>query len=98
MDHFNYRNDRLFAESVPLSTIAEQAGTPCYVYSRAMIEQRWHAFDDAFGRLDHLLCYAVKANSNLGVLNLLARLGCGFDIVSGGELERVLREIGRAHV
>ena len=94
MDHFNYRNDRLFAESVPLSTIAEQAGTPCYVYSRAMIEQRWHAFDDAFGRLEHLLCYAVKANSNLGVLNLLARLGCGFDIVSGGELERVLRAGG----
>ncbi len=94
MDHFNYRNDRLFVESVPLSTIAEQVGTPCYVYSRAMIEQRWHAFDDAFGRLDHLLCYAVKANSNLGVLNLLARLGCGFDIVSGGELERVLRAGG----
>ncbi len=94
MDHFNYRNDRLFAESVPLSTIAEQVGTPCYVYSRAMIEQRWHAFDDAFEKRDHLLCYAVKANSNLGVLNLLARLGCGFDIVSGGELERVLRAGG----
>jgi diaminopimelate decarboxylase len=94
MDHFSYRNDRLFAESVALSVIAEQVGTPCYVYSRAMIEQRWHAFDDAFEEHDHLLCYAVKANSNLGVLSLLARLGCGFDIVSGGELERVLRAGG----
>ena len=94
MDHFTYRNDRLFAESVPLSTVAEQVGTPCYVYSRAMIEQQWRAFDDAFEDRDHLLCYAVKANSNLGVLSLLARLGSGFDIVSGGELERVLRAGG----
>jgi diaminopimelate decarboxylase len=94
MDHFNYCDDRLFAESVSLATIAEQVGTPCYVYSRAMIEQRWHAFDDAFEKRDHMLCYAVKANSNLGVLSVLARLGCGFDIVSGGELERVLKARG----
>ncbi len=87
---FTYRNRRLHAEDVELSAIAEQVGTPCYVYSRAAIEERFRAFDAAFGARDHLVCYAVKANSNLAVLNLLARLGAGFDIVSGGELTRVL--------
>ena len=90
MDHFRYRNGELFAEDVALSTIASQYGTPCYVYSRATLERHWHAFDNAFAGHPHLVCFAVKANSNLGVLNTLARLGSGFDIVSGGELERVL--------
>jgi len=90
MAPFTYRNRRLHAEDVELSAIAEQVGTPCYVYSRAALEERFHAFDSAFGARDHLVCYAVKANSNLAVLNLLARLGSGFDIVSGGELMRVL--------
>jgi len=87
---FNYRNKRLHAEKVDLLAIAERFGTPCYVYSRTGIEDRWRAFDSAFGRREHLVCYAVKANSNLAVLNVLARLGSGFDIVSGGELERVI--------
>jgi len=90
MDHFEYRNGRLYAEEVPVADIAAAVGTPCYLYSRATIERHWHAFDRAFGDHPHLVCYAVKANSNLAVLNLLARLGSGFDIVSGGELERVL--------
>ncbi|MCF6281268.1 MAG: diaminopimelate decarboxylase [Candidatus Polarisedimenticolaceae bacterium] len=90
MDHFNYQNGELFAEQVPLRQIAECHGTPCYVYSRATFERHWHAFNDAFGEHPHLICFAVKANSNLAVLNLLARLGSGFDIVSVGELERVL--------
>jgi len=90
MDHFEYRNGELHAEDVPLREIAEEHGTPCYVYSRATLERHWHAFDRAFGEHPHLVCFAVKANSNLGVLNALARLGSGFDIVSVGELERVL--------
>ncbi|MEW7983338.1 MAG: diaminopimelate decarboxylase [gamma proteobacterium symbiont of Phacoides pectinatus] len=90
MDHFNYRNDQLYAEEVPLARVAERFGTPCYVYSRATLERHWHAFDDAFRGRPHLICYAVKANSNLAALNLFARLGSGFDIVSQGELERVL--------
>lgn len=90
MDHFSYRDGQLHVEDVALSALAEQYGTPCYVYSRATLERHWHAFDDAFGDHPHLVCFAVKANSNLGVLNVLARLGSGFDIVSGGELERVL--------
>ena len=90
MDHFEYRNGRLFAEDVPVADIAATVGTPCYVYSRATIERHWRAFDHAFADHPHLVCYAVKANGNLAVLNLLARLGSGFDIVSGGELERVL--------
>lgn len=94
MDHFEYRDGRLYAEAVPLSRIAEALGTPTYVYSRATLERHWRAFDAAFGAHPHLICYAVKANSNLAVLNLLARLGSGFDIVSGGELERVLRAGG----
>ena len=90
MDHFEYRDGRLFAENVPVADIAATVGTPCYVYSRATIERHWRAFDHAFADHPHLVCYAVKANGNLAVLNLLARLGSGFDIVSGGELERVL--------
>jgi diaminopimelate decarboxylase len=90
MDHFHYQADTLHAEDVPLPLIAERFGTPCYVYSRATLERHWHAFDDAFRGRPHLICFAVKANSNLGVLSALARLGSGFDIVSVGELERVL--------
>lgn len=94
MDHFNYRDGELYAEDVALADIAERFGTPCYVYSRATIERHWHAFNNPFGDHPHLVCYAVKANSNLGVLNVLARLGSGFDIVSIGELERVLKAGG----
>ncbi|MEJ2361578.1 MAG: diaminopimelate decarboxylase [Gammaproteobacteria bacterium] len=90
MDHFNYRNHVLYAEDVPVADIAARHGTPCYVYSRATLERHWQAFDQALAGVDHLICYAVKANSNLAVLNVLARLGSGFDIVSVGELERVL--------
>jgi diaminopimelate decarboxylase len=90
MDYFNYREGHLCAEQLPLSELAEQYGTPAYVYSRATIERHWQAFDAALSGFDHLVCYAVKANSNLAVLNLMARLGSGFDIVSGGELERVV--------
>ncbi|MBK5930880.1 diaminopimelate decarboxylase [Halochromatium salexigens] len=90
MDHFHYQGNQLHAEQVPLQAIAERFGTPCYVYSRATLSRHWRAFDDALGTRPHLICFAVKANSNLAVLNLLARLGAGFDIVSVGELERVL--------
>jgi len=96
MDHFDYRNGRLFAEEVDLAGVAADYGTPCYVYSRATIERHWRAFDQALAGQDHLVCYAVKANSNLAVLNVMARLGSGFDIVSVGELERVLRAGGDA--
>ncbi|MHB8345843.1 MAG: diaminopimelate decarboxylase [Acidiferrobacterales bacterium] len=94
MNPFEYRDDRLYAEDVALSEIAGRAGTPCYVYSRAAIEAAWRSLDDAFGGRDHLVCYAVKANPNLAILGVLARLGSGFDIVSAGELERVLRAGG----
>ena len=91
MDYFNYReNGQLFAEGCNLSELAAQHGTPLYVYSRATLERHWHAFDQAAGDVPHLICYAVKANGNLAILNLLARLGSGFDIVSGGELARVV--------
>ncbi|MEJ2142850.1 MAG: diaminopimelate decarboxylase [Gammaproteobacteria bacterium] len=96
MDHFDYQQGQLFAEQVPVADIVSQHGTPCYIYSRATLERHWHAFDDALAGLDHLVCYAVKANSNLAVLNLFARLGSGFDIVSVGELERVLAAGGNA--
>ena len=90
MNHFEYRGGRLFAEDVDLRRIIDEVGTPCYVYSRATLERHWHAFDNVFRGHDHLVCYAVKANSNLAVLNVLARLGSGFDIVSAGELRRVI--------
>ncbi len=90
MDYFNYRQQRLFAEDLAVDQIAEQYGTPCYIYSQATLERHWRAFDNAFAEHPHLICYAVKANSNIAILNLLARLGSGFDIVSVGELQRVL--------
>ncbi|WP_040260276.1 diaminopimelate decarboxylase [Pseudomonas massiliensis] len=96
MNAFNYRDGQLFAEEVALSDLAERFGTPLYVYSRAHIEAQYRAYADALQGVEHLVCYAVKANSNLAVLNVLARLGAGFDIVSGGELERVLAAGGRA--
>jgi len=94
MDHFNYQAGELFAEDVSLSELANEYGTPCYVYSRATLERHYHAYADAFKSHPSLICYAVKANSNVAVLNILARLGAGFDIVSVGELERVLRAGG----
>ncbi|MDO3721714.1 diaminopimelate decarboxylase [Marinobacter sp. chi1] len=96
MDYFNYRDGELFAEDLPVSEIAERFGTPAYVYSRATLERHYRAYDQALSGRPHLVCYAVKANSNLAVLNVLARLGAGFDIVSAGELERVLRAGGSA--
>lgn len=90
MDFFHYKLGELFVEDVPLRGIAEEFGTPCYVYSRATLERNWQAFDQAFSGRNHLICYAVKANSNLAVLNVLAKLGSGFDIVSVGELDRVI--------
>jgi diaminopimelate decarboxylase len=91
---FQYRGSQLYCEGVNLSEVAAREGTPCYVYSRAMIEERYRAYDAAFGELPHTICYAVKANSNLSLLRLLAGLGAGFDIVSGGELFRVLKAGG----
>jgi diaminopimelate decarboxylase len=96
MDHFNYQGDTLYAEDVPLPEIAAHHGTPCFVYSRATLERHFRVYEEAMGELPHLICYAVKANSNLAVLNLLARQGAGFDIVSGGELQRVLAAGGDA--
>ena len=91
MDFFDFKDGgRLFAEDVPLEDIAKQYGTPCFVYSRAALEHQWQQLDRAFGSHPHTICYAVKANSNIAVLNILARLGSGFDIVSEGELRRVL--------
>ncbi|SUT94946.1 diaminopimelate decarboxylase [Actinobacillus lignieresii] len=90
MNHFNYKNQQLFAEDVSVSDIINQYGTPAYIYSRATLERHWHAFDKAFGAHPHLICFAVKSNSNIALLNVMARLGSGFDIVSQGELERVL--------
>ena len=86
-----YRDHTLYAENVPLADIARREGTPCYVYSRAAIEQRFKAYDAAFGETPHRVCYAVKANGNLAILKLLAEAGAGYDIVSGGELFRVLK-------
>src|SRR5919106_1877230 len=94
MEAFSYCRGQLYAEEGPLSGIAHAYGTPCYIYSRKAIEQAWRDFDQAFGTHPHLICYAVKANSNLAVLNLLARLGSGFDIVSIGELERAIQAGG----
>ena len=96
MEPFTYYNDKLYAEEVAVAEIAEQVGTPFYVYSKAAIESQWKAYNEAFSGREHLVCYAVKANPNLAILNLLAKLGSGFDIVSAGELERVLRAGGEA--
>lgn len=96
MDHFNYQNGVLHAEEVPLNQIALEFGTPAYVYSRATLERHFRVYEQALAGLPHLVCFAVKANSNLAVLNVLARLGAGFDIVSGGELRRVIAAGGDA--
>jgi diaminopimelate decarboxylase len=97
MDYFDYYEGTLCAEKVKLTALAQLYGTPCYVYSRATLERHWKAFANALENRPYLICYAVKANSNLGVLNILARLGSGFDIVSAGELERVLQAGGLPH-
>jgi diaminopimelate decarboxylase len=94
LDYFSYQNDSLFAEDCDVAKLAKTHGTPLYIYSRATLERHWHAFNNAVADHPHLICYAVKANSNLAVLNVLARLGSGFDIVSGGELSRVLQAGG----
>lgn len=94
MDFFNYKDQQLFAEDVSVAEIAATHNTPCYIYSRATIERHWLAFDNAAKSHPHLVCYAVKANSNLGVLNVMAKMGSGFDIVSGGELARVIQAGG----
>ena len=96
MNFFPYQDGALRAEDVPLGAVAERFGTPCYVYSRAALESAYREFEQACAGRDTLICYSVKANSNLAVLNLLARLGSGFDIVSGGELARVLAAGGNA--
>lgn len=96
MDYFQHQAGSLYAEAVPVADIAQRYGTPTYIYSRKTLEQHWHAFDEAFHEMPHLVCYAVKANSNLAVLNVLARLGSGFDIVSAGELARVIAAGGEA--
>lgn len=90
MDFFHYRNNQLYAENVPVAELAQRFGTPLYIYSRATLERHWFAFDNALKSRPHQICYAVKANSNLAILQILAKLGSGFDIVSSGELERIL--------
>ena len=96
MNHFEYKNQQLFAEDVAIADIISEHGTPAYIYSRATLERHWHAFDNAFGSHPHLICFAVKSNSNIALLNVMAKLGSGFDIVSQGELERVLAAGGEA--
>lgn len=95
-EYFNYRGDTLHAEQVSLTEIAQRFGTPCYVYSRAALTDAYRQLDDALQGHEHLICYAVKANPNLAILNLFSKLGAGFDIVSGGELQRVLAAGGSA--
>ncbi|MBP4134218.1 diaminopimelate decarboxylase [Gallibacterium anatis] len=97
MDYFNYKNDQLMAEEISVKQLAQQFGTPLYIYSRATLERHWHAFDSALQGHPHLICFAVKSNPNIALLNLLAKLGSGFDIVSQGELERVLAAGGDAN-
>lgn len=95
MNYFHYQAEGLCAEQISIDQIVKQFGTPCYIYSRAALVENWRAFDHAFKAFNHQVCYAVKANSNLAILNILARLGSGFDIVSGGELARVLAAGGK---
>ena len=90
MEHFSYKDNNLLVEDASIASVAEKYGTPCFIYSKAALEQNYHAYEKAFEDHSHLICYAVKANSNLAVLNVLANLGSGFDIVSGGELDRVI--------
>ena len=94
MDFFQYQHHQLMAENLPVKQLVEQFGTPLYIYSKATLERHWHAFDKAFGEHPHLVCYAVKSNPNIAILNVMAKLGSGFDIVSQGELERVLAADG----
>ena len=94
MDYFNYKGDALYAEDLAVADIAQNHGTPCYIYSRATLERHYKAYEQALSGLPNMICFAVKANSNLAVLNVLARLGAGFDIVSGGELSRVIKAGG----
>lgn len=96
MDFFQYKNNQLMAENLPVKQLVEQFGTPLYIYSKATLERHWHAFDNAFGEHPHLVCFAVKSNPNIAILNVMAKLGSGFDIVSQGELERVLAAGGDA--
>ena len=96
MDFFQYKNNQLMAENLPVKQLAEQFGTPLYVYSKATLERHWHAFNNAFGEHPHLVCFAVKSNPNIAILNVMAKLGSGFDIVTQGELERVLAAGGDA--
>jgi len=95
LNTFSFKNKALYAESVAVTDLMEQYGSPLYIYSRSQIASNWQQFNQAFGDHPHLICYAVKANSNLGVLNVLAKLGSGFDIVSIGELERVIAAGGK---
>ncbi|MBN6067468.1 diaminopimelate decarboxylase [Aggregatibacter actinomycetemcomitans] len=97
MDFFQYQYDQLMVENLPVKQLAEDFGTPLYVYSKAALEHHWYAFENAFGNHPHLVCFAVKSNPNIAILNIMARLGSGFDIVSQGELERVLAAGGEAH-
>ena len=90
MEHFSYKDNSLLVEDASIASIAERYGTPCFIYSKAALEQNYQAYEKAFEGHPYLICYAVKANSNLAVLNVLAKLGAGFDIVSGGELDRVI--------
>lgn len=96
MDFFQYKNNLLMVEDVVVNEIAERFGTPLYIYSRATLERHWHAFDKAFGKHPHLICFAVKSNPNIAILQVMVQLGSGFDIVSQGELERVLAAGGDA--
>ena len=91
MNYFEYKNGELFAEEVPLRRIAQEVGTPAYVYSIATLRRHYRVFDEAFARIPHLVCFSVKSNSNLAVLRTFAKAGSGFDIVSGGELFRALK-------
>lgn len=94
MAYFHYKNAEFYGENVKLADVAEQFGTPCYVYSKRALVSQWDAFEKAFGNVPHRICYAVKANSNIAILNLFAQKNAGFDIVSRGELERVLAARG----
>lgn len=97
MDFFQYKNQQLMAEDVSIQDIAKEFGTPLYVYSRATLERHWKAFDSAFEQRPHLICFAVKSNPNIAILNIMAKLGSGFDVVSQGELERVIAAGGDPH-
>ena len=96
MDHFNYQGDTLYAEELPVAELVSQFGTPCFIYSRATLERHYRVYQEALQDCPRLICFAVKSNSNLAVLNVLARMGAGFDIVSGGELEKVIAAGGDA--